>query len=333
MPGPYSPADPKNYVGVGLQSVRGTVVAPTVWGAYIDPVDLAHNQTINRILEAGNAGTVTWTEKPSQLPSGGFTILARPSIVSRLTAFLAGRDTIGAAVSGVFPHVVDADIGTDYLSIEQNEADEGIERFQDSVIAEMAFSCSIDAQTLRAKTTWAGGQPNFQASATAESYETELPWIFSECAFTIDGSSDTQIREFNLTWRFIYDAVRTSLVTPSYMIKLRQEVELDFTRLETGLSNTGYRKVNYGTTSATVPSPSATSGSFAADFTRGAAGTAREFKLAVATLDYDVSQFTSIDPNGNEALKTKFEGKGRTTAGASLVVATGKNLDAVAYVP
>ncbi|MEX0755702.1 MAG: hypothetical protein WD556_11395 [Actinomycetota bacterium] len=333
MPGPYAPSDARNYVGIGKQTVRATSVAPTAFVPYIDAVDMDHGQAINRIMEAGANGQVTHSEKTGHIPGGGFTFLGRPSITPKLAAFLMGVDSIGAAVSGVTPHTITDDLVTDYLSIEQNAADESVERFKDSVIGELTFNCDRDNPKLRVKGTWLGGILEHKGStATADSYETEEPWVLSECAFTVDGSGDTEVTGFELTIRVKASQEKISGVHPVHIVKLGFECELSFTRLDLAITNTGYRRVNYGTTGGTTASVNAVTGAFVANFTRGTAATARRFQLNAANIDYDSAVYTPLDPNASEGMKVVYAAQARKAAGASLLEVLGNNTDAAAYV-
>jgi hypothetical protein len=335
MAGPYTPSDIKNYVGVGKQTVRGTAVAPTAFAAYIDAVDLDHAQAINKIFEAGTYGSPSYAEKVAHMPVGGFTYLVRPSIGAKLQAYQLGVDTISGPVVTVYTHPLTSDAITDYISVEQNLADEGIERFRDCVIAEIVYSCSVDAPALRAKATWAGGAPLFQAAPTAESYETEEPFLLSECAFTIDGAGNTLVKSFDLTTRMRMSLERvgggTDSVVSTWVIKVGHEIELSLTTLVDDI-DTDYRATHYGSAAGTTHQTTAKTGAFIADFTRGAAATLRECKLHVPGLVYESAKYTALDPGGSDAVQLERTAFGKKAAGSELFTATFQNLDAAAYV-
>jgi hypothetical protein len=331
MPGPYAPPASANYLGVGKEVTRGTAVAPTKFGAYISAVDFDHNQQINRIMEAGTFGEVVWLEKIAHMPAGAFEILARPSIAAFFPAMLGGVDAVGAPVSSVYPHDIETDENTDYASIEHNLEDEAIERTKDSVIAEITWSASRDNPTLRQRIAWLGGEPAVQASPTAESYETEDPFVFSEGAFTIDGAGATNLTSFKLTWRMRYSVDRLTKVSAEYLTKVGDEVELEIEQLLLDWSS-GYREVHYGSSGSSVVSQTSKTGSFVADFTRGAAGTAREHKLDLPALFYESAKYSPLDPGGSQAALLTRTAVGRKVAGSDFFHVTAKNLDSAAYV-
>jgi hypothetical protein len=330
--GPYAPSDPNSYVGIGVQSARGTGVAPTLWVPFLPSVELDHAQTINRIFEAGSAGQVSYPEKVSHMPTGKFIFLARPQVSAKLGAYLLGVDT----PSGSAPttHVETDDFHTDYLSIEQNLADDAIERFVDCAIAELVFACDIDNPAVRCTGTWIGCTPAWQGAATAESYETDRPFLIFDGAFTVDGSLVTNVRKFTLTVTLHLSAERIAKVTPEYLVKTGLECSLELENLVTTNMSDEYRKVQYGATGNSAVQSTATAGAFIADFTYGAGAGVRELKLEVPLLDYDDAKYTALDPGGSEAVKVTRTARGRrTAAGASpLVKITGKTADSAAYV-
>lgn len=333
MAGPYAPPDSRNYVGIGKEVTRGTGVAPTFFGAYLGGVDLNHGQAVALIKEAGAAGQVTTSEKTGHMPGGAFGLFARPSSSGRLAAYQMGQDTIGAPVLGVTPHTIVSDFVTDYLSIEQNLADEGIERFIDSVIAEIVWSCDRDNPRLRARCSWLGGAPAFQAAATAESYEAEDPWVLSEAAFTVDADAtpDNPVFGFTITERILYGVEKIAKVTPEYMVKVGEELELEVSELLLGV-NTGYREIHYGSLTGTAAQATAKTGAFIANFTRGAAGTARRLQLNVPLVHYQDGVYTPLDPDGSEGTKLTRTAAGVKASGSPLLEVKADNLDAAAYV-
>jgi hypothetical protein len=326
MPGPYAPPAAANYVGVGKEVTRGTAVAPTRFGAYITPVDFDHNQQINRIMEAGTFGEVVWLEKIAHMPTGALEILARPSISAFFPAMLGGVDAITGV--GPYTHDIETDEVTDYASIEQNLEDEAIERIKDSVIAEITWTCSRDNPTLRQRVAWLGGEPAVQGAPTAESYETEDPFVLSEGAFTVDGGAITNLTSFSLTWRMRYSVDRLTKVSPEYMTKVGDEVELTVEQLLLDWS-AGYREVHYGSSGGTAVSQTSKTGSFVANFLRGAT---RQHKLDLPALFYESAKYSPLDPGGSQATLLTRTAVGRKVAGSDFFHVTALNADAAAYV-
>lgn len=330
MAGPYTPSDSRNYVGIGKQSVKGTGVAPTQFLAYTDDVDLDHGQDIRGLKEAGGAGAITLSEKIGHMPSGGFALRARPSMVARLAAYLLGQDTLTGSADP-FTHTMVPDMAaTDYVSIEQNLADEGIERFIDSVIAQLVWEVSnTDTQILRVTGQWLGGTPSFQAAATAESYDAGAPFILAEGTFTIDGAAATNVQRMAITCALRYAVEKTSGVSPQYLLKLAVDVTGELEQLVLDI-DTEYRKVHYGSDTGVNILSTPTPGSLVADFSK--TGPTRQHKLEVPNLDWLTAVYTSNNPDPSQGVHLVRTFHGREVLGTPLFRVTAQNADSAAYV-
>lgn len=329
MPGPYTPSDTRNYLGIGRQASKATGVAPTQWVAFTDAVDLDHAQEIRGLKEAGGSGAITLAEKLGHMPAGGLSYRVRPSIGARIAAYLLGIDTVTGGADP-FTHTMTPDLVTDYVSIEQNLADEGIERFVDSVVAELTWEVSnTDTHLLRCTGRWIGSTPAFQAAATAESYDALSPFTLSEGAFTIDGSAEAEVQRFSITCTCRYAVEKVATVTPLYLIKLGFDVAGEVTQLVLDIDD-DYRKVHYGSSSGTSVPSTPTTGSFVADFSR--AGPARQHKIEVPALDWLTAVYTPLNPDPNEAVKVTRTFQGRVSGANPLIRVTAQNPDSASYV-
>jgi hypothetical protein len=331
MAGPYASTQLENYVGMVKQASLGTGLAPTRWAAFLPSPNLAHNQQLNRLMEAGAAGQPTYTEKTSHLPTGSFIVAARPSIAGFLAAVHLGLDTIGAPVSAVYPHVCTESEATVYLTVEQNLADAAIERFLDCIVSKLTFDSDVSAPVVRMTAEWAAaGIPAYQASATAESYESAEPFKLSDFTFTIDGDATQKVRKFQFASSFGVDVMQVSKVTGVYAVKVSQELDISVDTVLISTDNE-YRKTQYGAAGNSAPLQTATSGSFVADATYGSAGTARELKLEALNVDWDDATYTALGTA--EGTKVTRTGKGRKVAGSPMARITVNNADSTAYAP
>ena len=330
MAGPYATSDPRNYVGIGKQTVKGTGVAPALFAAYLPSVDLEHGQEVNPLKEGGTAGEVTISEKMAHMPGGQFTFLARPSISAKVSAYLLGVDTLTGA--GPYTHVLTGDLVADLLSVEQNLADEGIERFVDCAISEVVYTVSTqDTQIVRVQASWIGGTPMWQGAATTETYEAESPFTFSNGAFTIDGTVVTNIRRLSVTVRTLWARERVNDVVPSYLVKLGFEVEVEIEQLMLDVSTDGYRRTHYGSNTGTTHSKNPSTGSVDADFNYGAGAGARRMRWEVPNIDYTNAKYSSLNPDGEAVILTR-NGVGKKVGASPLFRYTGTTNDSVAYV-
>jgi len=326
--GPYASSDPRNYVGLFRQASKGAGVAPSFWAPYLPSVDLDHAQTINRIMEASGGYRATYSEKISEIPVGRFTFLARPSFTARLAAYLLGLDALTG--TGPYTHTITSDLATDYLSIEQNLADESIERFVDAAVAELVWTVDPSTRAIRCTGAWIGTNPSFQAGATAESYESANPFLISDGVFTVDSAGSSNVQGFTLTVRFVYSMPLINDVIAAHLIKVRLEVELELTQLATDLA-TDYRKILTGAVGGTTYQKIAQPGAFVADFNYGAGASLRQMKLEIPALDYTQAAYTSLNPEGEEIQVTKTA-HGRYNGTDPLFRYVGQNSDSGVYV-
>jgi len=304
-------------------------VAPTQWVPYLPSADLDHGLDIKPIKEAGAAGQVTDSEKSGHLPVGKLPFHARPSLFGRLGAYLLGIDTIAGV--GPYTHTETSDFVTDYLTVEQNLADDFLERIKDCVISEITISVDADNPKVQIQFSYLGGTPVVQATPTAESYETDRPFLLSDFVFTVDGSVVTNVRKFSVTAKMLYAREKIADVVAEYHVKVGEEVEVELEHLVT-VNLADYRKANYGAVAGTAHTKSAFVGALIADANYGAGAAARGLKLEVPNLEYTEATYTALSPEGNEATKVTTSGHGKFVAGSFLQKITATTNDAAAYV-
>jgi hypothetical protein len=316
-------------LGIGKQPSKGTGGAPNLWVPYLPSVDLDHALTINKLLEASGGYRVTYSEKISEIPVGKFSMLCRPGITARLVSYLLGVDTFTPGSPNL--HVVTDDLNTDYLSIEQNLADESIERFVDGAIAELVFTVDQSTRAIRVTGSWIGTVPSFQAAATAESYEAANPFLISDGVYNVDGAGAVaNVASFTITVRFVYKMPLINDVIVAFLVKVREELDFEITQLATDIA-AEYRKTITGSSVGTTYQKIAQSGSFVADFNYGAGASLREMKLEIPSLDYDSAKYTSLNPEGEEIYVTRTA-HGRYDLTNPIFRYSGKNTDAAQYV-
>lgn len=329
MPGPYSSSDSRHYVGLGKQVARGTGVAPTLFAAFTTAVDLDHAQEINGLREAGGGGQITLAEKMSHMPTGGFEVRTRPSLAGKLFAYLLGADAISGL--GPYDHALTYDSNTDYLSIEQNFADELTERFIDCVLSEVTFELSnTDSFMGKITTKWLGGRPTVVGAPTAETYETETPFVLANGVYTVDGTVRSNIRRIRLTLTVRYASDKLSDVVAEYQTKLGLDVTGEIEQLGLDIKDE-YRIVQYGTTTGVAHTTTPKQGSLLAALTYGAGAAARGLTFNIPTLDYGAAVYTPLDPSG-DSVKVVRPFTGRVAGGAAIATVTAKTSDSAAYV-
>jgi hypothetical protein len=335
LPGPYSGSAAPNYVAIGKQTVRGTGVAPTFAVPYIDPVSLAHNIKTTEIREPSQAGLVTFTEKVEQIPTGGFTMLVRPSTAGKIQAYQygVGSDAIGAAVNTVFPHTLTPNFTTQYVTIEQDLADDAIERFVDGVILETIFKVDPSTRAIRCDGNYMMLGPAWQGSPTAEAYEAATPFLISDGTYTIDGAVPANVRSFTLTQTYTVSAPTLNKVTGEYQVKLSFDVKIELVQLMLTAS-AEYRRVVYGTAASNAPIQTVNNGSVTIDLQQGTIGQSsdREMKFTLPSVDWEDATYTPLNPNGDLVEVTRPGHAVLAIGGAGPIITTlVHNLDGVAY--
>ena len=136
MPGPYSPADERSYLGFGFETTKGTGVAPTKFVPYVEAIDFAHGQDMTQVREGGDGPYVARTVKNFYGPSHRFAVALRPDLTAAVYAALLGDDTVTGAADP-WTHTITADPDVDWLTIERNIADDITERHVDAIISEV----------------------------------------------------------------------------------------------------------------------------------------------------------------------------------------------------
>jgi hypothetical protein len=328
MAGPHATSDARNYVGIGREAVKGTGVAPTSFPAFTDDVDLSHNQEISGLKEAGGNGSITLSEKLGHMPAGGFAFRARPSITGKLAAYMLGADAVTGA--GPYDHALTHDLVTDYLTIEQNLADEATERFIDCVISQLTFEVeNTSTHMVKVSGSWVGGTPTVQGAPTAESYDAETPFVLSNGVFTLNGVVAANVQRWTTTLTMRYAVEKIAGVVPLYLIKLGLDVTGEVEQLML-LWSDEYRLVQYGSAAGVAHTSAPVAGAMIADFNYGAGAAARGLKINVPNLDWLDAKYTSLNPEGS-AVKVVRPFHGRVSGATPIVTVTAKTNDSASY--
>ena len=335
MAGPYVSSSDKNYVGFGKQSAKGSAAAPTVFAPYMGAVNLDHGMAAEEVREGGIGPYVSRHVKTKHDPNGGCGFAWRPSTGGKIAAYFLGADAISGA--GVpYSHAATPTETVVYVSVEQNLADEFVERFVDAAISGLSIS-GEGGGDLMAALTWLAMTPAWQASAATETYETGIsgstpggPYRQNEATYTIDGggATDVQSWKLDLAWKMDED-IRLSAVTRSYIVKLELTGKITLKQLL--LAATTYRTVNYGSASGTAADRNFNAGSFVAAYDNGLATTnQRTLNITAPNINWLVDKYTPLNPDGETAWNER-EGTLKKVAGTPFVTITSGTADAAGY--
>ena len=339
---PASTSRSINYLGIGKQGSKGTGVAPTVFLGYIGSVDLDAGQDGEDVREAGTGPYVQRKMKVKHDPSGGSALAYRPKTVAQLVAWFLGVDTPGAA-GGLFNHVATVDEAARiWLTIEQCTGASGdiIERFVDCVLTSLTISCDGN-KDLMVKIGWMSLTPNWQATVTAQTYESGIsgstpggPFRGHEATFTIDGNVSANVAswEVALAWKYDPD-IHLSKVTRADTLKLELTGSVKCKQLLDGNTvRDDYRKIVYGSAAGTVADKNFYgAGVFLVVYDNGlTVANLRQATISAPNIDWTVAKYTGLNPDG-ETIYMEREGTIKKVAGTSFVTITTLTADAGAY--
>jgi hypothetical protein len=308
---PISPAAAANYIGFGKQSVKGTGVAPAYFAAYIEQVDLAHNQAIRQIREGGKGLYVARDVKDVHAPGFRFAAPARPDITAAIMAYFLGADSVSGG-GDPYTHVLTPTEAMTWLSLERNINDEVTERLVDGFFLEVQVDIRKRDAGPETVLIVTGGalSPTWQASPTAETYETARPWLRSDATWKLDGNTETNVERATLTMRWVVDeSLLADDLTRADAVKLAFEADLTVVQIfEATADLDAYRATHYGSSSGTaadetVYQPDA-SESFEVDLSYNAAGPVeRAVTFLIPKVAWTEAKLTEPTPNASEAVK------------------------------
>lgn len=336
MAGPYSTTDERNYIGVGLQSARGTAVTPTVFVPYVDGPKVDHGMKGDGIFEAGTGPYPSRTEKESHDPKGGFSLAWRPKTLAQLSAWFLGADSAAAAGS-LYDHTAIPAHTPLYLTIERCIADEIVERFVDAVLTKLTIK-QDGGKDLMADFEWSSLTAAWTGSATSESYESGVsgstpggPFRGNEATYTIDGSSATDVAEWEIELERTYDAPHLSSVTGLHQVKHAIAGKIKVKQL--ALATTPYRTIAYSSASGTAPNKNFfQNGAFIAAYDNGLSSTnARLATITLPGVDWTEVNVTDADPKG-ETVYVERSGVVTKEASNAFAGVVSRTADSAAYI-
>jgi hypothetical protein len=336
---PLSPADSRSYLGYGRQSAKGTGVAPSFFATYIGALTFNHNPNLRPVREAGGGLVPARTLKDYIAPGIQFGAPIRPDQIGAVLAFFFG--TAGAPTgAGPYVHTLTPADGRELVTFERNIADDVIERIIDGVITGVTLSYQKrdSGPELMFTATAEGRTEEDQGAATAESYETDRPFLRSDCTWTIDTSlTPTNVESATIDIQKEFDAtVLADSVVRSDIVPLRYAISVEIVQLfESADEADAYRLTHYYDGTAT---PGSTPGELVypgdlqvvADYGAGAAQ--RTFDITVPDIDWGEAELTENDPEATEAIRLTRRGDAVAGAGAPItaVVTNDRSTDYLA---
>lgn len=312
---PLSPADSRSYLGVGRQTTKGTDVAPTHFLTYVGPITFSHNPNLRDVREAGGGAVPARQVKDFLSPGIQGATPMRPDLIAALIAFFLGGET-GVTGAGPYTHEFTYADARQLLTFERNIADDVTERLVDSVAHQLTLNYQKrdSGPELMATLVADARSPEDQASQTSESYETDRPWLRSDCTWTVDTSlTPTNIESATIDLRKEYDAtILADSVVRSDIVPLRLAVSIELVQLfESADEAAAYRLTHYydGTgTPGTAPGELVYPGDLTVAAAYGTGGGARSLTVELPDVNWGEAVLTENNPEATEAVRLTRRG-------------------------
>lgn len=335
-----SPADLRNYLGIGFQAVKGTAVAPTWFAAFVDQISFGHNPTLRDIREAGAGQTIARQVKDYLAPQTEFATPIRPDIGAALAAAMLGASPLPSGV-GPYVHTITPDPGVVWLTVERSLADDVIERVVDSVLTSVTldYRKRSSGPELMMSCVAPGIRPNDQGAVpTADTYETDRPFLRSDCTWTVDTTLtplNVESATISLEWS-VDEQILADMVTRSSLVKLHLTGSIEVVQLfESADEALAYRLTHYYDGDAvpgTTPGELVYPGDFAVVASYGAGAGLRTFGVSVPNVNWGEAELTEPNPDASEAVRLTRRGVMIGNPGGEPVTVTATNGRATAYV-
>lgn len=333
-----SPADLRNYVGVGKQSVLGTGVVPSRSLAYVGPVSFLHNPNIRDVREAGGGGVIARQVKDYLAPGAELAVPVRPELGAVLAGYFFGVAGAPSGGGDPYTHTITQSLSNVNLSIERNIADDTIERVIDAIFTSLTFDLRKRDQgpEIMMALTAEGGVETAIAAATTEVYEAERPFLRSDCTWTIDGNAATNVESATLDFSWAIDATMLADgITRVALAKLHLTAAIEVTQIfNSTQARTDYLTTHYGTTTAaTPPGETVYAGDFnvAMSYDNGSSNE-RSITIDVPVVNWGDAVLSDNNPEASEVVKLTRRGVMVANPGGEPVTITALNGLATAIV-
>lgn len=330
-----SPADSRNYLGIGKQTLKGTPVAPTFFVPYVSQISFGHEPNIRPIREAGGGQTIARTVKDFIAPNIEFASPAKPDIAAALFAYFLGA--AGAPTgAGPFVHTITPTPGAVWLTWERNISDDVIERIRDALIGTLSFDMQKrdSGPEIMIACTGTGTVESYEAAPSAESYEADRPWLRSDGTYTVDTLVKPNVESLRLDFTWTLDeAILANSIARYAIVKLHLECAIELVQIfDSSDDEDAYRSTHYGSAVGTEPGEVVYRGSLTAAHTYGAGAAERSLSIAIPNVDWGEAELTEPDPGASEAVRVRRAGFMVANPGGQPVTVTATNSRSTAYV-
>ena len=338
---PISPADSRSYLGFARQITKGTAVVPAFFATYVGAVSFAHNPNLREIREAGGGLVPARQVKDFIAPGITFGAPMRPDLFGAVAAFFLGADTISGA--GPFDHALLPVDGRELVTFERNIADDIVERIVDGVLTQLTLSYQKrdSGPELMFAAVAEGITEVDEAAPTAETYETERPFLRSDCTWLVDTGGQnltpTNVEACTIDIIKEFDAtILADSITRSDIVPLRYAISIELIQLfESTDEALTYRLTHYydgaTQTPGTTPGEIVYPGDLAITAGYDTGADEREIVVTVPNIDWGEAELSENDPEGSEAVR--ITRRGIAVVATNPITIDVKNNNAVQYIP
>lgn len=332
---PLSPADSRSYLGFGLQATKGTAVAPDKFATYVGAIDFSHNPNLREVREAGGGLVPARQLKDFIAPAVQFATPMRPDIVGAILAYTFGDDNVTGV--GPYAHVLVPVDGRELLTFERNIADDVVERIVDAVITQVILNYQkrdSGPELMISAVAQGRNETNEGSTPTVETYETERPFLRSDCTWTVDTSlTPTNVEACTITIDRQFDAtILADSVVRSDIVPLRYAIGVELVQLfESADEAAAYRLTHYydGTaTPAAAPGELVYPGDLQVVATYGVGAAARTVDVDLPDINWGEAVLTENNPEASEAVRLTRRGIAVAGAGAPITATVTNNTTA-----
>lgn len=312
------------YIGIGKQAAKGTAVAPTHFVRYTDKTSMTPDQGVEQVRFGGAGGEfVSWAYKQNYHPDGEFTLFARPDIAGLLFTLLLGTDTVSG--TGPYTHTItpSAPGALPWCSIEQSIAGAVNRRIRDCRIREIQVQGKA-GEPITLQVSFLGTTED-EVTPSAESYETDDPFLFWQGTYQLDGVDlAATITEFELTLTNVFDdSDQAADIVRADIPLIQRTIEGSVTVKFEDAS--WWKKVFYG--GGAAPAKDVYRGALHVAQSYGSAASARGLAIDVPTVGL-IRSVVELDPGSTDSQEVQINFAGLKGAGEFVTVAVTNGVQA-----
>ena len=309
------------YIGVGYQSAKGTAVAPDLFTRANGADGWDFSQDVLEVKSLNADEELDDILKTGQNVDGVIPFYVRPDFGAAMATFALGADSVTTGT--VNTHVITFAETLPWITCER-----------DLISAERAEDCKINQLVIAGE---AGMPLTMEASffgidstietATATSYETDVPFKFFEGTYNKDGGgSITTPTAFTITINRGLEKVKTTDYKWDDIVETNFTIDVNMT-LKLEAADTQYLAALYA--GGTALTSALDGGSFVVACTRGTGATERAFSVNVPNL-YWTGATKHLDPN-TAPVYVDCVGKSFWKTATEPITVTVKNTTATSY--